>query len=144
MTRPRTGRGGREHAGGQAGWTLPALHRDEAALGLVAWLAVGAAGLLVTAGAVGGIVYATDTQLEATVTDTECRGTPLSTAEQSRITVQTKWWGITHTVEDVPNDTCHKAGEGMFAQHWIRSGRTRVFLSEGGQCLYDSAKTVGC
>jgi hypothetical protein len=101
-------------------------------------------GLIVALGAVVGIVYATDYGVQATVRSTQC-GTPGflgSGAGTGAVTIQTKIAGLRHT-QAVPNDQCLLISPGNFVVYHIRSGRTSLYKSEGGTCIYDSVGGAG-
>lgn len=102
-------------------------------------LAVWGAGILVgLVLALAGFLYASDYAVEATVQDKRC------SLAGSEIDVRTKAFGIDHTVRDVPLGSCHLVQPGNFATYHVRSGRTTLYASEGGDCLYDSARGVAC
>lgn len=117
---------------------------DDNGVGLLAWILIGVVGLVAVAGVAGGIMYSTDTSVGATVIYKDCQGSIISNAPQSIVTVETKFPvpGIEHTVEEVDNSACHALNPGRsFVEYHIRSGRTILYESEGGQCLYDTAGT---
>ncbi|MGB1586434.1 MAG: hypothetical protein ACPHID_05255 [Thermoplasmatota archaeon] len=114
---------------------------DDKGLGLIAIIAMAAGGLIVLLAAIGGILYMTDTAVEATVIDKDCSSSPLGATSQ--ITVKTKFPipGIEHTIKEFDNTICNglRAGEdGNYAKYYLKSERTVLFEREGGQCLYDS------
>jgi hypothetical protein len=106
-------------------------------------------GLVVALAAFAGIVYATDYGLEATVVGKDCGatggggGTPFPLAAPS-VTVKTKVGGLRHT-QGLPAQQCAVVQVGNFVIYHIRSGRTSLYQSEGGSCIYDSVGGVnGC
>lgn len=124
---------------------------DESGFGLIAWLIVGVVGIVAALGATGGIMYAADTEIGATVIAKNCAGGGggglFSAAAQSTVTIETKFplAGIKHTLEEFDDNQCRLLEEGKsFATYAIRSGHTVLYKSEGGQCLYDSEKGIGC
>lgn len=115
---------------------------DDKAFGLIAWIAVGVAGLIVVVAAIGGIMYMADTPIGATVVDKDCGSSPFGAT--SKVTVETKFPipGIEHTIKDFDNTICNtlRAGEnGNFAEYYLKSERTVLYDREGGACLYDSS-----
>ena len=119
-------------------------------LGLLA-LRVGL-GLVVALVAVGGIVYLTDYGVEATVVSKDCGATggsnggglpfALRGASGPTVTVKTKVGGLRHT-QDLPAQQCAAVPIGGFVVYHIRSGRTSLYQSEGGACIYDSRGGIG-
>lgn len=106
-----------------------------------------ALGLLVALVAGGAIVYATDYGLEAEVVAKDCGATtpggafPLAAPS---VTVKTKLGGLRHT-QGLPAQQCAVVQVGNFVVYHIRSGRTSLYESEGGACIYDSEGGVrGC
>jgi len=89
--------------------------------------------------AVVGIAYATDYAVEATVEDKQCGGVLGGNA----VTIQTKLFGIVHTVTGLPQQQCLAVNAGNFVQYHLRSGRTSIYHSEGGACIFDSEGGVG-
>ena len=86
---------------------------------------LGALGLVAIA---AGGAYIADYGLEGTVVEKRCPS----------LTVETKLLGIRHTKDDVPLLQCGAIQVGNFVVYHIRSGRTLVYQSEGGRCLFDS------
>src|SRR5688500_10684388 len=78
--------------------TVPSFSVDDR--GLIGVIAAIVGGLLASSLLVGGILYANDYELRATVKDTDCD------PAGSQIKVQTKLFNIDHTVKDVPYDEC--------------------------------------
>ncbi len=117
------------------------LTRDEQALGLIAWIVVGVVGLVGALGATGGILYATDFAVDATVIDKDC-STVIGSGENS-ISVKTKLFGIEHTLEDVPADQCQLIQKDNFVSYRIKSERTSIWGSEGGNCIWDTVHGAG-
>lgn len=113
-----------------------------AALGLVAWLLIGAGGLVGATAVTGGILYASDFAVEATIVDKECSLSNLASAQERFVAVKTKLFAIDHKLADVPLDQCNIIQVGNFVEYHIRSGHTRVYDSEGGKCLFDSETTI--
>jgi hypothetical protein len=95
------------------------------------YAALAVAGL---AALLAGGAYASDYGLEARVVDKRC-----AIFGPSSVSVETKLLGIGHTAP-VPYETCAVLGAGNFIVYHVRSGRTSLYESEGGACLYD---TVG-
>ncbi len=115
---------------------------DDQGVGLIAWILIAVVGLVAAVGVAGGVMYANDTAVGAKVVDKECKGSLLSTQPQSSVTIETQFPvpGIVHTVEQVDNNACHSLTEGRsFIEYHIQSGRTILYESQGGKCLYDTA-----
>lgn len=134
-------------------------------MGVVAWITIAVVGLIVSLGAAGGIMYATDTTVGADVIDTRCAGGGGSggggglgglavQAAGSQVKIKTKFPvpGIEHTLTEFDDNTCRtlaalrSRGEDPFVEYSIRSGHTVLYEFEGGKCLYDNeaASPVGC
>ncbi|MBW3582482.1 MAG: hypothetical protein KY455_05215 [Euryarchaeota archaeon] len=94
---------------------------------------LGAVLLVGTVGLVGGGLFLGDFGVEATVIDKECRA-----AGDSTVTVETNLFGI-ETQQPISFTECTTVQEGNFVIYNIRSERLRLFESEGGCLLYDSA-----
>lgn len=95
------------------------------------------AGILVlTAVGTGVYLYASDYKVGATVQDTNCA--------DNEVMVKTKQFAITHTVKDVPFTECSQLAPGSFVEYYVRSQRTTLYASEGGECLYDTQSGVRC
>lgn len=99
-------------------------------LKLVLRLAVLLVALVVVA---GGLAYATDYGVEATVKEKRC--------VEKEVDVQAKALPLSHTATAIPADVCAALQPGNFVVYHIRSGRTILYQSEGGLCLYDTAKS---
>lgn len=89
--------------------------------------------VLTLVAAAGFVLYLQDYKLEAHVQDTRC--------ERSEVEIKTKQFGIVHTVTEVPLNECLVLQVGSFVEYRIRSQRTTLYLSEGGDCVYDSQTT---
>lgn len=116
---------------------------DDEAVGILAAIALAVVGLIVVAGAVGGILFVSDAKIGATVTHVECAFRP--TGAGSEVTVVTKFPipGIEHTVTRVDNTACKAlVVDRSFAEYYLRSARTVLYEQEGGRCLYDTASLV--
>jgi len=107
-------------------------------------------GLIVALGAVVGIVYATDYGVQATVVGKDCgssggsSGGGIFPVSGPSVTVKTKMAGLRHT-QSLPAEQCGIVQVGNFVIYHIRSGRTSLYQSEGGTCIYDSVGGVnGC
>lgn len=81
--------------------------------------------------------YATDMEVEASVVDKECN--PLGA---STVTVRANLLGVTHTAP-VDTQVCALLQAENFVEYRLRSGRTSLYESEGGRCLYDSEQGLG-
>lgn len=111
-------------------------------------------GAVVALVAFAAILYATDYGLQATVVSKDCvggagsspSGGPLplgyAPADGPSVTVKTKIGGLRHT-QSLPSDQCTAVPVGGFVVYHIRSGRTSLYQSEGGACIYDSVGGVG-
>lgn len=115
---------------------------DDSAVGVIAWVIIGVVGLVGALGATGGILYATDFALEATIIDKDCGGSggsgPLRVLEAPEVSVETKLFGISHTIQDIPIEQCSTVQVGNFVKYHVRSERTIIYENEGGKCIYDS------
>ncbi|MEA3202666.1 MAG: hypothetical protein QOI63_332 [Thermoplasmata archaeon] len=95
-------------------------------------------GAVVALVAFAGIVYATDYGLQATVVSTSCHPAGVfGGGGTDSVTVKTKLGGLRHT-QALPTEQCLAVPVGAFVVYHIRSGRTSVYASEGGECIYDS------
>ncbi|MGB0652869.1 MAG: hypothetical protein ACPGQL_06675 [Thermoplasmatota archaeon] len=119
-------------------------HQDDRAIGVIGIL-------IVLVLIVGGIVvsvpvgyYLGDGAVEAVVVDKKCGSNPLG--ETSKVTVETRFPvpGVQHVVKEFPNDKCNLVNKDNYVEHRLRSGRTTLYQSEGGSCIYDSEKGIGC
>lgn len=93
-------------------------------------------GLLGAALVAGAVLYAIDFQVDATVQETDC--------DLLQVKVQTKLFGIDHTVTDLPADQCRAISPGNFVEYRLRTQRTTLYETEGGDCLYDSETGPYC
>jgi len=98
--------------------------------------------------AIGGIAYAMDVSIDAVVTQKNCGGTgnpyfPHVLGADSTVTVQTRLFGIGHTVS-LSRDVCLALRPNNYVVYHIRSGHT-VLYEDGSQthCMYDSATSTG-
>jgi hypothetical protein len=106
-------------------------------------------GLVVALVAGAGIAYSTDYGLEATVVGKDCGSSggngggqvlPLADPEAQAapsVTVKTKIGGLRHTQGLAPQ-YCQAVQQGNFVIYHIRSGRTTLYETDGGRCIYDS------
>lgn len=121
--------------------------RDEQAIGLILWIIIAVGGLVAILGATAGILYANDFAIEATVIDKECAGAGgifgNGSAGSNSVTVQTRLFGIEHTLADIPNDQCLLIQEDNFVRYRVQSERTSIWESEGGSCIWDTANGPG-
>lgn len=101
-------------------------------MGLISLVIRIAVALVVLLAAVGGIAYATDYGVEATVVKKDCAA--------GTLTVQAKLVPIQYTAKDIPFQTCAVVQNDNFVTYHVRTQRTSLYESEGGPCLYD---TVG-
>ncbi|MEK6976582.1 MAG: hypothetical protein AABY18_09600 [Candidatus Thermoplasmatota archaeon] len=83
----------------------------------------------------GALLYVADYKVDATVEDTRC--------DVLEVTVRTKQFGLEHTVRGIPVTQCLLLEPGNFVEYRIRTQRTTLYESEGGDCIYDS-KTGPC
>ncbi len=113
---------------------------DEEAVGLIAWIVIGIVGLVAAIGVAGGVMYANDTTVGATVTQTQC--------SVGDVSIETKFPvpGITHTVQQVPFEQCNLLDPGKsFVEYRIKSGRTTLYEDDSKErCLYDSETGIYC
>ena len=106
---------------------------DSGALGVIVGIVVAIA----FAGAgVGAALYATDYSLTADVQDKQC-GLSLNI-----ISVKTRWFGIDHDVEGVPQHECGIVQVGDEVQYHLRSKHTTIYRN--GECFYDSETGPTC
>jgi hypothetical protein len=96
--------------------------------------------LVVLVVSVAGLLYASDFAVEATVVDKDCG--PLL-GDNGQVTVRTKLFGIEHTMGGLPASQCSLVQQDNFVEYRIRSGRTSLYESEGGRCIYDSVDGIG-
>ena len=94
-----------------------------------------ALGAIAVAAVAAGAAYAADYGLEAEVVSKQC-----SLLGASSITVETKVLGLRHTAGGMGHQVCTVVQSGNHIVYHVRSGRTSLYESEGGACLYD---TVG-
>jgi hypothetical protein len=100
-------------------------------------------GVVVALVAFAGIVYATDYGVEATVVGKDCgAGGGVLPLSAPSVTVKTKVGALRHT-QGLPAQQCAVVPVGGFVVYHIRSGRTSLYETEGGKCIYDSARGVG-
>lgn len=103
-------------------------------------LVLGLVVLVALLAAAAGVAYAADMPVEATVVR---KSEPCQVFGGNSVTVQTKLLGIEHTVTGLPREQCLAVNTGNFVKYHIRSGRTSLWVREGGQCVYDSVDGVG-
>lgn len=110
----------------------PRTHDEQtgARVKLVAGILTASFGLLALVAAAGAFLYWSDYKVDATVQETNC--------SLFEVTVKTKQFGIEHTVTDVPLRECLLLQPGSFVEYRIRTQHTTLYLSEGGDCIYDS------
>lgn len=108
-------------------------------MGIIKLVILGVVGLVVLLGGIGGIYYATDGAVDATVTDKQCG------FNGGTVTVVTEFPipGIEHTLQDVPSNQCSVINKGNFVRYHLQSERTSIWQSEGGACVYDTEYGVG-
>ncbi len=116
-------------------------------MGLIFKVLAGVVGLVVLIAAIGGILFVTDTPVEATIVEKDCDVSALNGNSNSQVTVKTKFPvpGIEYTLQDFSDSICAglRAGEnGNYAVYHIQSERTIFYEREGGACLYDSSGVV--
>jgi hypothetical protein len=105
-------------------------------------------GAVVALVAFAGIVYATDYGVQATVVSKDCGtggaggGGGVFPLAAPSVTVKTKVGSLRHT-QGLPAEQCAAVPVGGFVVYHLRSGRTSLYQSEGGACIYDSAGGVG-
>lgn len=119
---------------------------DEDGIGALAIALIAAGILVVGLGIAIGSFFVADRAVEAVITDKDCGIGPGSS---STITVQTKFPipGIDHTITDFDNLQCSglRDGEdGNFVEYHVQSGRTILYESEGGECIWDSETGFVC
>ena len=102
-------------------------------------LVLGLALLVALLVAAAGVAYAMDMPVEATVV----RKSSPCLFDGNSVTVQTKLLGIEHTATGLPREPCLAANSGNFVKYHLRSGRTSLWVREGGPCIYDSVDGVG-
>ncbi|HET6399059.1 MAG TPA: hypothetical protein VFH47_05855 [Candidatus Thermoplasmatota archaeon] len=88
---------------------------------------------------VAGTFYARDGAIEATVQDKSC-----SLFGPGAVTVKTKFLGIDHTVQGVAPEACATVQPGNYVEYHVRSQRTKLYDADGGRCLFDSERGLGC
>lgn len=100
-------------------------------MGLMRSLLVTLFALLAVVAGIGFVLYLADYKVEANVQETHC--------QHGEVHVKTKQFGIEHTVKDIPMHECVLLKPGSFVEYRIRTQRTTLYVSEGGDCVYDSA-----
>lgn len=120
---------------------------DDEGIGLISIISLAVMGLIVVVAAIGGIMYMTDTAVEATIVDKDCGGGAITGGANSQVTVKTKFPipGIETTLKDFDDRTCSivRAGEdGNYVKFHVKSERTIMYEREGGACVYDSDGVV--
>jgi hypothetical protein len=112
-------------------------------LGLVLRIA---GGLLAVVLGLGGLAYATDYGVEATVVEHRCgASTLLGGSGAGEATVRAKMLPtVRHTVTDLPSQVCNALHDGNLVVYHVRSGRTMLYDHDGGPCVYDSATRAAC
>lgn len=110
---------------------------DDEGFGVIGIILYAFGGLLVIGFAAGGIAYAMDAPLEATIIDKECN------LGGSEATVRTKLFGVQTAVE-VEYDQCLVISDGNFVQYHIRTEHTKIYEREGGACIWDTVKGYPC
>lgn len=120
---------------------------DDDAFGLLSIIGLAVGGLIVLVAAIGGIMYMTDTAVEATIVDKDCAGGVIGGGAGSQVTVKTKFPipGIETTIKEFDDRTCSilRAGEdGNYVKFHVKSERTIMYEREGGACIYDSDGVV--
>ncbi len=86
----------------------------------------------------GGIAYAADVQLSATIQDKDCQPLGPSTVE-----VETKFLAFKADVE-IEYDQCLILKKGNYVEHHIRTEHTTIYEVEGGACIWDTEKRYPC
>lgn len=122
-------------------------------MGLVGLAVKLALGLVLALAAAGGIAYAADYGIEASITDTHCVGSSnpafpdvLATAagDGSTVDVRTHLFGIQHTVA-IDRHVCAALRPDNFVVYHVRSGHTILYTDDSrADCIYDSAAGPGC
>ncbi len=93
-------------------------------------------GVVVAVLVVLGGMYAFDAPIGATITDKRCFS--------AEIDIKTDF-GASVTLPDVPPQQCGAIQEDNYVKYHIRSGRTEIFESKGGACIWDTEHGVnGC
>ena len=85
-------------------------------------------------GGTAGYLYATDYELKADVTGTDCL--------VNTVSVHTRTFGIDHDVQGVPQDQCNILEPGDYVEYRIRTKQTTLYRE--GQCIYDSVTGPWC
>ncbi len=112
-------------------------------LGLILRIVGGLLGVIV---GIGGVGYAIDYGIGATVIERKCAGGGiLGGSPSGEATVRVKLVPtMTHTVTELPVPVCNALHEGNFVVYHVRTGRTVLFDSDGGACIYDSQTGRAC
>lgn len=105
-----------------------------------------AAGVLLLVGGFVGALYAADYGIEADVVERHCAGAGpfagVGSSGGSYVVAQTRMGAFKHRV-DLSGEKCAAVPDHGFAVYHIRTGRTILYQSQGGDCIYDSASTSG-
>lgn len=104
-------------------------------MGLIKLIISAVVGIFVLLLAIGGIAYAADYGVEATVVDKNCVA--------NEIVINPKYVGQDVTVPDIPPQQCSVIQKGNYLKYHVRSERTSIWASEGGSCVYDTEHGVG-
>jgi hypothetical protein len=89
---------------------------------------------------VGGVAYASDYAVEATVVSKDCSG---ALRGNGSVTVQAKLLPIEYTATGLGAPECSAVNTGNFVKYHLRSERVSLYQSEGGRCIYDTEHGVG-
>ncbi len=93
--------------------------------------------IVVVGGLILGGLWAFDIGVGATIEGKRCVA--------GEIDIKTQWFGAETTLTDVPAQQCAAIQNGNFVEYHIRSERTSIWASEGGQCIWDTEHgPAGC
>lgn len=85
----------------------------------------------------GAAWYVADGRIDADVENKTC------SFGGSSVTVVTRLFDITK-VQSIQYQECLMVPQGGYVQYYIRSGRTVIWDSEGGDCIWDTGRNGPC
>lgn len=114
-------------------------------MGIVGSLISGIVSIALVGATVVGVAWYFDYGIQANVVDHHCNA-PVGFAADSGtsvVTIKTKLLNIQHDVTGLDNSQCLQIQDGNFIIYHLKSGRTSIYQSENGPCIYDSVGGAG-